>query len=356
MPSTPHRWQTIATGRPPEFRPFEPRPELGQVVVEVAGCGVCHTDLGFHYGDVPVRHGWPLALGHEVSGRVVATGHGAEAWLGCLVIVPAVIPCGDCPACRNGRPTLCPDQTMPGNDVDGGFATHLVVPAWGLCPVDGDRLAAAGLDLADLAVVADAITTPFHALGEAGVMAGSLVVVVGAGGIGGFAVQIAAAIGAHVVAVDVDSRRIEACRSLGITAVLASEPAPARGLRKILDGLAGDLGLGREGRIVLECSGTRAGQETAFSLLGPGATLGVVGFTPEAVSVRLSNLMAFGARAIGIWGCPPDLYPAALDMVLKKQVLVRPAIERHPLGAIAGVLEAARGHRLDRRAVLIPDA
>src|SRR6476469_9032280 len=75
-------------------------PGPGEVVVEVAGCGLCHTDVGFAFGGVPTRHPLPLILGHEIAGRVVDARTDATAWLDRDVIVPAVIPCGDCDACR----------------------------------------------------------------------------------------------------------------------------------------------------------------------------------------------------------------------------------------------------------------
>ena len=115
-----------------------------EVVIEIAGCGVCHTDLGYFYDGVRTNHALPLTLGHEISGRVVAAGSGAESWLGKSVIVPAVMPCGECDLCKRGRAAICRAQKMPGNDIQGGFATHIVVPARGLCPVDEKRLAAVG--------------------------------------------------------------------------------------------------------------------------------------------------------------------------------------------------------------------
>ncbi|HEY0787255.1 MAG TPA: alcohol dehydrogenase catalytic domain-containing protein, partial [Thermoanaerobaculia bacterium] len=85
-----------------DLPPLDPSPQ--QVVVEVAGCGVCHTDVGFASDGVPPRHPLPLILGPEIAGRVVAAGPGAEEWAGRSVIVPAVIPCGTCEACASGRP------------------------------------------------------------------------------------------------------------------------------------------------------------------------------------------------------------------------------------------------------------
>ena len=118
---------------------FRAEPGPGEVVVAIAGCGVCHTDLGYFYDGVRTNHPLPLALGHEISGRVVAAGAGAERWIGKAVIVPAVLPCGECDLCRRGLGTICRTQKMPGNDIQGGFATHIVVPGRGLCEVDEAR-------------------------------------------------------------------------------------------------------------------------------------------------------------------------------------------------------------------------
>ena len=106
-----------------ELRTETPGP--GEVIVRVAGCGICHTDLGFYYDAVPVRRALPLTLGHEISGTVVEAGDGAHRWLGHAVIVPAVTPCGHCAACATGHASVCPDQVFPGNDVHGGFASHV---------------------------------------------------------------------------------------------------------------------------------------------------------------------------------------------------------------------------------------
>ena len=117
-----------------------PAPGPEEAVVKVAGCGVCHTDIGFLYGGVRTRHALPLALGHEVSGYVVDAGEAHRALVGKAVVVPAVVPCGECEACKKGHGNICAKQQMPGNDVHGGFASHLVVPAKGLCvvPVKGE--------------------------------------------------------------------------------------------------------------------------------------------------------------------------------------------------------------------------
>ncbi len=325
-----------------------------EVVVEIAGCGVCHTDLGYYYDGVRTKHELPLTLGHEISGHVVDAGTDASQWVDRAVIVPAVIPCGHCDVCRRGKATICPNQKMPGNDIHGGFATHIIVPAQGLCDVDERRLQAAGIDLADLSVIADAVTTPYQAVVQAGVGHGDLVVVNGVGGVGGYAAQVATAFGGTVIAVDVNSDKLEAIAGKGAALTLNARQMTPRDLKNAITNFAKEHRLRQTEWIIFECSGTRAGQETAFSLLNPGATLCVVGFTMDKVEVRLSNLMAYHARAIGNWGCPPELYPKALELVLDGRVKVAPFVEKHPLSEINQVFEAAHAGALKRRAVLVP--
>ncbi len=348
------RWLMTAPKAPLVMESFDAAPGPGEVAVAVAGCGVCHTDLGYYYDGVRTNHPLPLALGHEISGRVAAAGAGAEAWLGKAVIVPAVLPCGECDLCKRGLGTICRNQKMPGNDIQGGFGTHIVVPARGLCAVDEQRLAAAGLELAEVSVVADALTTPYQAVRRAGVTPGSLAVVVGAGGVGGYCVQVASAFGAKVVAIDVDERKLEAMKPYGAALTLDAKALDQKALKAAIAGFARQNGLRATEWFVFECSGTAAGQNTAWGLLVHGATLSVVGFTMDKVEVRLSNLMAFDARALGNWGCPPEQYPAALGLVLEGKVKVKPFVEPLPLKDINRVFEAVHHHELSRRAVLVP--
>ncbi len=348
------RWQMTGRGEPMAEAEFEATAGAGDVVVEVAGCGVCHTDLGFYYEGVRTNHPLPLCLGHEISGRIVACGPGAEVWLHRTVIVAAVIPCGECDACRRGKETICPRQKMPGNDLHGGFATHIVVPSRGLCPVDVARLPA-GLDLAGACVVADAVTTPYQAVTQAGVGAGDLVIVNGVGGVGGYCAQIAAAYGATVVAIDVNDEKLAALPVTAAALRINARGTAVRDLKASVQAFAKAQGLrDRSEWTIFECSGTRAGQETAFGLMNHGATLGVVGFTMDKVEVRLSNLMAFHARALGNWGCAPALYPPALELVLSGRVQVGPFIEKHPMEQINAVFDAAHRGDIKRRAVLVP--
>jgi 6-hydroxycyclohex-1-ene-1-carbonyl-CoA dehydrogenase len=351
-------WIVRAPGAPMEPAEREESAGPGEALVCVAGCGVCHTDLGYFYEGVPTRHPFPLVLGHEIAGLVVETGQGAEFWLGRRVVVPAVIPCGTCDACRAGRGGVCPKQIFPGNDVHGGFATHVRVPVRGLCPVpdlDDRALNPHALDLAALAVIADAVSTPYQAIVRSGLDAGDLAIFVGTGGIGGFGVQIAAARGAAVVALDVDEARLEVLRAHG-AALTLNAAGEFKTLRKQVRAFADERGIPSWRTKIFETSGTPAGQATAFGLLGHGAHLAVVGFTPKSVEVRLSNLMAFDATAQGTWGCAPELYPEILPLVLSGRVALAPFIERRPLSAINATFEDLHARRVSRRVVLVPEA
>ncbi len=349
-----HRWLMTAPKAPLVRADFQAAPQAGEVVVQIAGCGVCHTDLGYYYDGVRTNQPLPLALGHEISGRVVEAGAGAEQWLGKSVIIPAVLPCGECDLCKRGLGTICRAQKMPGNDIQGGFATHIVVPGRGLCEVDLGRLERAGLTLAQVSIVADALTTPYQAVHRAGVTPGSLAIVIGTGGVGGYCVQVARAFGATVVAIDVDDAKLAAIAEHGASLTLNSRTLDTKSIKTAINAFAKQQGLRSTEWIIFECSGTGAGQLTAYGLLVHGATLSVVGFTMDKVEVRLSNLMAFDARAIGNWGCPPEHYPAALDLVLEGKVQIAPFVETHALDEINDVFEAVHRHDIRKRVVLVP--
>jgi len=355
MPKQPYRWVMKAVGQPMEresFNPFPPGP--GEVVVEIAGCGVCHTDLGFYYDGVRLNHALPLTLGHEISGHVAAAGQGAEALLNNAVIVPAVFHCGECDPCKRGKGTLCFNEKMPGNDIHGGFASHIKVPADGLLRVDEARLAKAGLNLASVSVVADAVTTPYQAVSQSGIGPGDLAIVNGVGGVGGYCVQIARAFGATVIAIDVDPTKLSMISEYGADLTLNARQVDGREQKKRITAFAKERGLRPIEWFVFECSGTNIGQESAFGLLVKGSTLCVVGFTLDKVNIRLSNLMALHARALGNWGCVLSNYPRALDLVLDGKVKILPFVEEHPLEEINPVFEAVHHRRIARRVVLVP--
>jgi 6-hydroxycyclohex-1-ene-1-carbonyl-CoA dehydrogenase len=325
-----------------------------QALVEVAGCGVCHTDLGFFYDGVRTRKPLPLCLGHEISGRVVAAGAGHRDRVGQAVVVPAVTPCGSCGACWAGRGAICGAQFFPGNDDHGGFASHVVVPGRGLCVVDEERLQAAGVSLANLSVIADAVTTPYQAILNSGLCAGDLAIFIGIGGVGAFGVQLAAAIGAHVVAIDVDGERLDAVRGLGAEHCVVSGGSP-RDIKKAVKAWVREQGYLQIGWKIFETSGHPGGQELAVALLGYDAHLGVVGYTRQKIELRLSNLMAFDATMRGTWGCLPEHYPRVLEFILSGQVVLDDFVTQRPMSELAEVFDELHRGALKRRPVMIPD-
>jgi 6-hydroxycyclohex-1-ene-1-carbonyl-CoA dehydrogenase len=292
-----------------------------------------------------------LVLGHEISGRVLEVGDGVQAGLvGRNVIVPAVLPCGDCDVCARGRGEICRKQIFPGNDVHGGFASHVVVPARGLHPVDAE-----GDELARLSVVADAVSTAYQSICRSGLGEGDFAIFVGAGGVGGFGVQIARALGARVLAIDIDPDRLSLIAAHGAEWTVNSSGQTVKEVRKKVRSLAKDAGLPRAEWKIFETSGSAPGQELAFGLLTFGAYLGVVGYHPGDVTVRLSNLMAFDARAEGNWGCAPSRYGDVTALVASGKVQIEPFVELFPMSKVNEVLDLLRQGRLKKRPVLLPD-
>ena len=344
--------QFVAADAPLEVRDVpQPEPADDQVVVKVAGCGVCHTDIGFWKDGVPTKKPPPLTLGHEVSGIVIAAGSDYQHLMNREVIVPAVIPCGACELCREGRGNICRAQMMPGNDIDGGFAEYVLVPSRGLCLVE-DR---AGYELPELSVIADAVTTPYQAIVRSGLRGADLAVVVGVGGVGTYCVQVAAAFGAHVVAIDVDQKKLDAVAEYGAKMTVNSAETDFKSLKKSIGAQAKEWDCPAHSWKIFECSGSPGGQETAFGLLTYASTLMVVGFTLAKREYRLSNLMAFDATVQGTWGCKPELYPEALKLVTDGKINLKPFIETYPMSEAPAVVQRAADHEIDKRAILVPD-
>lgn len=351
-------WQVVAPNKAIErVVSSRPVPGPGEALIKVAGCGVCHTDLGFYYDGVRTKSPFPLTLGHEISGLVEAVGPGAESWAGKAVILPAVLPCGVCDVCRRGKGNICTVQKMPGNDIQGGFASHILVPLDNLCEVPLDEAGrpkgTSGVTLAELSVLADAITTPYQAIAESGLTQEDTAIFVGVGGVGGYGAQIARAFGATVVAIDIDPEKL-AMLAPYVDATFNARELPAKELRKAVT----DFVKSRQKRLtewkIYETSGTAAGQKTAFSLLTYGASLAVVGFTMDTVDIRLSNLMAFHATARGNWGCLPRYYPEALKLVLDGKVAIGPFVKIFPLAEINQVFELVHQRKINRRPILAP--
>lgn len=346
-------WQMVEPGKLQKTRLPMPALQPGEVVVQVRGCGVCHTDLSYFYMGVPTVQKPPLSLGHEISGVVIG---GDLALQDQEVIIPAVLPCGECELCKSGRGNRCLSQKMPGNSMGiyGGFSSHIVVPSKFLCKV-GDRR---GIPLEHLSVIADAVTTPYQAAVRAKVGTGDLVLVVGAaGGVGSFMVQTAKGLGAKVVVgIDINEEKLKRMQGFGADATINSRGMNAKELKEVFKGICKAQGVSANtGWKIFECTGTKPGQETALSLLSFVGTLVVVGYGTDETSYMLSKLMAFDAEIIGTWGCTPDKYPAVLEMCLDGRIQLGPFVETRPMSQIAEVFEEAHHGKLQRRVILTPD-
>lgn len=351
MSDTIYQWQMTELKKPFELVEV-PIPELkdGDALVKIAGCGVCHTDLSFWYFGVPTKHPLPLTLGHEIAGEVIA---GPSEWLGKKVIIPAVLPCGECDLCKRGRGNMCQKQMMPGNDFHGGFASHIVTPYKNFCIVPDGVLDK--FSLQQLAVIADAVTTPYQVLQKAEIEPDDFVICIGVGGVGIYGALLSKIMGAKVLALDVDDVKLNVAKENGVDAILNIKGMDIKTIKDNVKNIAKEISAPRYMWKILEMSGTKAGQELGFALLNFAGTLSIVGFTLDKLEVRLSNLMAFDAKIIGTWGCKPELYPEVVDLIAKGKLNIAPFIETFSMSQINEVFTNTLAHKYTKRSVLIPD-
>lgn len=346
-----YQWQMIELDK--EFKLCSTNfPELkdGEVLVKVAGCGVCHTDLSFwHYG-VQTKHALPLTLGHEISGTVIA---GDKSWLNKKVIVPAVLPCGECELCKKGRSNICRNQLMPGNDFHGGFASHITVPSKFLCEVPDAVLKKYPLE--HLAVIADAISTPYQVVNKSELEAGDLAIVIGVGGVGIYGALIAKIFGAKVIALDISDEKLNIAKANGVDAVFNIKGLDTKTIKEKVKEIVKEIKASKIGWKIFEFSGTKAGQDLAFNLITFTSTLSIVGFTMDKVEVRLSNLMAYDAKLIGTWGCRAELYPEVLDLIASGKLKISQFVQTFPMSKINEVFKNTLEHKYTKRSILIPD-
>ncbi len=346
-----YKWQMTELKK--EFSLVEqPMPVLkdGEALIKIAGCGVCHTDISFWHHGVQTKHALPLTLGHEISGKVIA---GPDEWLNKNVIIPAVLPCGECELCRKGRSNICRNQLMPGNDFDGGFASHIKVPARFLCPVPD--IALQKYSLQQLSIIADAVSTPYQVMKKAEIEKGDLAIVLGVGGVGIYGAQIAKIFGATVIALDVNDEKLAIAKENGIDAILNIKGLEIKEIKDKVKAIAKELKASPYCWKIFEMSGTKAGQDVAFNLISFASTLSIVGFTMDKTEVRLSNLMAFDAKLIGTWGCKPELYPEVVQLVIEDKLHIDEFVQTFPMSEINEVFKNTLAHKYIRRSVLVPD-
>lgn len=303
-------------GRPLELADVPtPAPGRDDVLVRVAACGLCHTDL--HYLDHGVKtfKEPPLILGHEAAGVIEAVGAGVtQRASGDRVLIPAVLSCGRCGYCRAGRENLCDEMVMLGNNIDGAYAEYVVVPAKDVVVVPD------GLDLEHACVIADAVSTPYHAVTRRGrVRAGDQVAVVGCGGVGLNVVQCATVAGGRVIAIDVNEARLETARRLG--AVETINPETVDRLDKHVRRRTGG---GVD--VAFEAIGNPATMAMAYGLLRRGGRLCVIGYSHEPVTLSAAKLMYHELEIVGSLGCGGGEYPEIIGLVASGRLQLEPVV------------------------------
>ncbi len=322
-----------------------PSPGEGEVLVRVAACGVCHTDL--HYVDHGVKTFMapPLILGHEAAGTIEELGVNARGrTLGERVLLPAVLPCGACENCRRGRENICDNLRMFGNNIPGAYAEFVVAPAKDCIPMPAD------VPLEEGAIIADAISTPVHAVKNRGrVQPGDRVAVFGCGGLGMNVVQCALAFGASVVAVDLSDEKLAMAKRLGATATF--NPRTTERLDKEIRKLTGG---GVE--VAFECIGRADTIRQAFDTVRRGGRLCVVGYCMDEVPIPVAKLMYYEIEVVGSLGCPPVEYPRLIDLVRRGRIqLLSMVTARMPLERINDAFDLLRRGE-GMRTVVIPGA
>lgn len=306
-----------------------PLPKIGpeDVLVKVAACGVCATDLHYLHG-TPTFKKPPMILGHEISGLVEEVGASCTAVTrGERVLVPAVLSCGTCANCREGRDNICENMRMVGNHMDGGFAEFVSVPSRTLFKIPE------GLSLQESAVISDAVSTPFHAVKDRGaVKAGEWVAIFGCGGVGLNAVQVAAALGGVVIAVDIDDRKLELAKRLGAAEVVNSNTQDApRAIREITGGGAD---------VAFEVVGRPSVLDLAFGSVRAGGRLVTVGYSEEDWKFRVSRLMFREMAVTGSLGAKSAEYPRIIELVRRGKIRIGPVIsQKLPLQSINDSLD-----------------
>lgn len=312
----------------------------GQVLVKVAACGVCHTDLHAADGDWPVKPPLPFIPGHEGVGHVAAVGAGVQGIReGDRVGVPWLhTACGHCEHCLTGWETLCDHQQMTGYTVNGGFAEYVLAdPAYvGHLPAD--------LSFESLAPILCAGVTVYKGLKVLDARPGQWVAVVGVGGLGHLAVQYARAMGYHVVAVDIDSARLNMARRLGAEVCInAAEEDPVQVLHRQLGGVHG----------ALVTAVSRESFAQSLGMLHKRGTMSMVGLPPGDFALPIFDVVLNAKTVRGsIVGSRQDLNEA---LQFAAEGTVRASTTAHRLDEINRIFDSLRNGRIDGRAVLTFD-
>ena len=283
----------FGTGKPLEIVEVPvPSPGPGEVLVKVAACGVCASDVHMMDGSLPVRTPPPIIPGHETSGVIEALGEGVTSRAaGDRVVIYAGKPCGQCRPCRAGRGLIeCQVPLTMGVDYDGAWAEYVVVPAVACASLPESISFEIG------AILADCVATPFGAVVETGaVRAGERVAIFGAGGLGTHAIMLARLSGAGFVAV-VDPSKSARERALRVGADVAFDPDGAVAAIKAATG-------GEGVDVAFDFAGIPAALKGAVASLAHSGRAVVVGVGGEPIRLGPSILFAFmHTKLLGHYG------------------------------------------------------
>jgi D-arabinose 1-dehydrogenase-like Zn-dependent alcohol dehydrogenase len=315
----------------------EPDPGPGDVVLQVEFEGICRTDWHTWVGDwswIGLAPALPITMGHEFAGAVTAVGRDVTTiQVGDRVAVPFHEACGKCGYCRAGRTNLCDALEFLGMTHDGGYAEYVrVINADLNCVALPD-----GVSFDAAAALGCRFMTAWHALQhQASLRAGEWLAVHGVGGIGLSAVQIGTALGAGVVAVDIDDRKLQAAREQGAAyAVNARETDVVEAVKEATGGGA---------HVALGGLGVAALVRNALMSLRKGGRLVQVGLTSKEeegiVGIPLDELIEAELTIVGSVGNPHVHLPALLSLVADKRLDPAGLVtERIPLEQSQGVLE-----------------
>ena len=315
----------------------------GEILLKVRACGICQTDLKIIRGGIPSPIvTLPHVMGHEVVGEVAAVGEGvsdvAEGDVGAVYIY---VPCHNCENCLKGRENICVDLKRIGFELEGGFREYITIPAYNFCPFDPK------LPVNDMAILADAIGTPYHAItGLAQVKPGQDVLIVGAGGLGIHAVQIAKLCGATVMVADIDAEACKLAKKYGADATFSPDQAP--------EGVS-DLTGGRGVDTVVEIVGHPETLKWSLPALKSGGKLMLVGYAP-GVPFPLDT-MAMHYNEYEIIGCRFVTKHEVLTLIkLIENGKIKPVVTKtFPFSRVNDALEALKEGSVLGRIVLTLD-
>lgn len=315
-----------------------PTPGPGEVLVKVAACGVCHTDLHAADGDWPVKPSPPFIPGHEVAGHVAALGAGVtELKVGDAVGVAWLHDsCLRCEYCETGWETLCEHQHNTGYSVNGGFAEYVVAAA----PFAA-RLPA-GVDLFHIAPILCAGVTTYKGLRETEARPGEWVAISGVGGLGHVGIQYAKAMGLHVAALDVSPDKLELAREAGADVAVDARDADAAAQ------VVAATGGGAHGVLVTAVSPPAFAQ--ALSLVRRNGTVSLVGLPPGDFPTPIFDVVLKRITIRGsIVGTRRDLDEA---IAFAAEGKVKAEVTRAPLAAINNIFARLKAGTVEGRMVL----